>query len=142
MTITYNWGLWSKWLKLDGINLSDIPSCSGAYVIATRKPIPRVVEIDSDGFLDIGESDHLRDRISSFIRCAKNPTSYGHMAGVRFAFLGFSSSFPFTSLWVRWISSKDKHEAYSIEGELLKQYVQIHKELPPLNYKYNWSKHE
>lgn len=142
MNVAYNWEPWSDWIKLDILDLVSVPNGSGAYVIAIRKPIHRVVGTDPDGFLDIGESDHLRNRISSFIRCAKNPDSYGHMAGVRFAFLGFADAFPFPSLWIRWTSSKDKQGAYSTEGELLKQYVSIHKELPPLNYKYNWSRHE
>lgn len=138
----YNWEFWSDWVKLDGIDLSKIPDSPGAYVIASRVPIHRVIGIDFDGFLNVGESENLRRRIYSFIRCAINPHSSGHMAGVRFAFLGFSDSFLFSSLWVRWVLSQNKQGAYSTEGELLKHYVRIHKELPPLNYKYNWSKHE
>lgn len=141
MALSYNWEGWTDWVKLEGLDLKSVKNEPGTYVIATRQEITRVVGKDADGLLDVGESENLRDRLNSFIRCAKNPDSCGHMAGVRFAFLGFSESFPFDSLWVRWFIAKDKNAAYTAEGGILKTYVTLHKELPPLNYKYNWSNH-
>ena len=135
------WEGWSDWAKLAELTLEAIENAPGTYAIATREEIARVVGKDPDGILDVGESEYLRDRLRAFIRCAQDPDAYGHMAGVRFAFLGFSGIFPFDSLWVRWRLTKNKAEAYAMEGRLLSAYVNLHKELPPLNYKYNWSNH-
>lgn len=142
MPINIEWQDWSEWTKLAELNLESVPNAPGAYVIATRSDIRRVVGTDPDGILDVGETKYLNDRISSFISCAIDPNTYGHMAGVRFTLLGFGEIFPYNTLWIRYIKLKTKELAYSVEGEILKQYVGEHKELPPLNYKYNWSKHE
>jgi len=42
-------------------------------------------------------------------------------------------------LLVDWHEVADKDEAYEWEGWLLRTYFQIFGELPPLNYKFNWS---
>lgn len=102
------------------------------------RPIHRVVGIDEDGILDIGESGRLRGRLRSFLKCAATRGTAGHMAGWRYAYLRFARHFPLTELEVRWRHFPTKAEAYNEEGRLLAAYVAAHFELPPLNYKFNW----
>ena len=130
---------WIEWLKVNTLKSSDIPAGPGAYMVATRSPLNRAVGTDSDGILDIGESNYLRGRIMSFIGCATDKRKEGHMAGWRYFNFDFDALFPFESLWIRWTTAMTKEEAYKVEGELLHGYIDIHKELPPLNYQFNWT---
>lgn len=61
------------------------------------------------------------------------------MAGWRYAFFRFDRHFPLSSLRVRWSETSSKHTANALEGRLLLTYVLLYGELPPLNYKFNWS---
>jgi hypothetical protein len=61
------------------------------------------------------------------------------MAGWRYRFLGLHQQFPAPSLRVRWIRTTSKPAAYRAEARVLVDYVRIHHELPPLNYKFNWA---
>jgi len=135
----HDWSQWSDWIKLDVIQLPLIRGKRGAYVIATRSPLSRAGGTDVNGVLRVGESGNLGDRIESFIRCARGAYSSGHMAGVRFFRLRYSESFPVEALWVRWVNISSEGSPYAIEGAFLKNYSRAFKELPPLNYKYNWS---
>jgi hypothetical protein len=130
---------WIDWLQLCALKSSDIPTEPGAYLVATRSPLNRAAGTDSDGVIDIGESNHLRSRIMSFIGCATGKRKEGHMAGWRYFNFDFDTIFPFDSLWIRWTTVKTKEDAYKVEGELLHSYIDIYKELPPLNYKFNWT---
>jgi hypothetical protein len=137
--LDYNWAYWTEWTPLDKLDFSTVPSGPGVYVIATDRPIHRVVETDNSGFLDIGEAESLRSRIKAFYRCVTEDKDAGHMAGWRFMRFQFKRQFPVGSLHVRWRSTANKEEAYKEEGRLLHAYLQQHCELPPLNYKFNWS---
>jgi len=142
MPLIFDWTTWSEWIPLTELDLGTIPNKPGTYVVATRTPITRVLGSDPEGFLDVGESSTLRKRIASFLTCAQNPNAYGHMAGIRFALMRFGELFPVSTLWIRYAVLETKELAYAAEGALLKHYTQEHRELPPLNYKYNWSAHE
>jgi len=136
--LDFDWTDWTDWTPLIGLVFSNVPWTPGAYVIATDRPVNRAIDTDEEGFLDVGESDSLRSRLQSFVRCASNRGKEGHMAGWRYAFFHFNQSFPLSTLRVRWVSRETKAEAYRAEGRLLLAYLRRHAELPPLNYKFNW----
>lgn len=134
-----NWQGWEpEWLKLTE-HYKSAPAAPGAYIICADRSIARVVGIDENGILTIGESTNIRSRLSSFVRCATFPKATGHMAGWRFSKSLFEREFPLDSLWVSWYPTNDKPAAYAKEGQMLGLYLAEHYELPPLNYKFNWS---
>jgi len=61
------------------------------------------------------------------------------MAGWRFTFFHFERYFRHKTIRVRWTNATNKETAYFKEGKLLYAYLGRHCELPPLNYKFNWS---
>lgn len=138
----FDWTGWSDWVALETLDLKSVPDTPGAYVIATDKPINRAIGTDENGFLDVGESNGLKKRLSSFKRCAFQRDVTGHMAGWRYAFFNFKKHFSHTSLRVRWFSTKSKEKAYAVERKLMVEYLKAHCELPPLNYKFNWDEFE
>ena len=135
----FNWSGWTDWKILKDLDLSSIPKKPGAYIIGAHRAINRASGTDENGILDIGESDDLKVRITSFKQCSNGSRQKGHMAGWRFRNFNFSDVFPHEKLWVRWKECNSKEEAYILEGELLQTYISQHYELPPLNYKFNWS---
>lgn len=137
-----NWQGWEpEWLKLTE-HYRSAPTTPGAYLICADRDINRAVGVDEHGILTIGESENLRRRLSAFVRCAKTPAAAGHMAGWRFNYASFEKVFPLESLWVSWYPTANKALAYAKEGEMLGLYLAEHYELPPLNYKFNWSELE
>ncbi len=132
-----DWKEWTEWEPLHSC-ISNLPTGPGAYMIAAKKPINRAVGKDVEGILDIGESKTLRARVRSFIACARGAQQSGHMAGWRYKKYDFESNFPFNTLFISWHAATTKPEAYALEGHMLKEYIEQHKELPPLNYKFNW----
>jgi hypothetical protein len=137
-----DWSLWTGWYPLGELDWSLVPNGPGAYVIAASQPINRAVNTDPEGYLDIGESGSLANRLWSFQRCITQRGTTGHMAGWRFAFFRFERQFPHAELRVRWRATGDKQEAYAAEGQVLLGYLRRHGELPPLNYKFNWQMFE
>lgn len=134
-----SWKGWEpEWLKLTE-HFKEAPASAGAYMISADRAIHRAVGVDEQGILTIGESDNLRRRLSAFIRCARIEGAAGHMAGWRFNFAKFEKQFPLDTLWVSWFPTADKAAAYSKEGQMLALYLAQHYELPPLNYKFNWT---
>jgi hypothetical protein len=138
----FDWTGWTEWVPLIGLDLSMVPCGPGAYVIATDRPINRAVGVDQEGFLDVGESGKLRDRLWGFRECVTDRGAERHSAGWRFAFFRFERHFPVASLRLRWVSEESKALAYRAEGRLLLAYLLRHGELPPLNYKFNWQAFE
>ena len=132
-----NWKEWTDWQPLHSC-LSSLPTGPGAYMIAAKKSIHRAVGKDIEGILDIGESKTLRARVRSFISCASGAQQSGHMAGWRYNKYDFESNFPLSTLYISWHAAATKLEAYALEGHMLREYIEQHKELPPLNYKFNW----
>jgi hypothetical protein len=137
-----DWALWTDWTALGTLDWSLVPKAPGAYIIAASQSISRAVGTDSDGYLDVGESQNLANRLWSFHQCATRPGTTGHMAGWRFAFFRFGQRFPYGMLRVRWRATATKQEAYAAEGQVLLGYLRRHCELPPLNYKFNWKMFE
>lgn len=133
------------WAPLTERTIGAIPRQPGAYRIRVvtddgrAHVIRRCFGDDAEGIIDIGESKNLRVRLSSLLRCMRDVERGGHMAGWRYAFLGMQALFPIERLQVWFEVSGSKDEAYAREGELLAAYVRRHYELPPLNYKFNWS---
>jgi hypothetical protein len=138
----FDWSGWTDWSPLAGLALDAVPEGPGAYVIATDQPINRAVGTDPAGFLDVGESGALRNRLWGFRQCVTVRGEEWHSAGWRFAFFRFDRHFPVASLRVRWIPTASKEEAYKVEGRVLLAYLMRHGELPPLNYKFNWKPFE
>ncbi|MEM1114339.1 MAG: hypothetical protein AAGI11_20675 [Pseudomonadota bacterium] len=120
-------------------DLEVVPKVPGAYVIYNSKPIARFCGIDQRGVLDIGEAGNLQDRLRKFLACANGRRLKGHSAGARFRTLELDRVVSIDSLKIEIHESGSKTAAYKREGELLGNYLKEHKELPPLNYKYNRS---
>lgn len=76
---------WSKWHQLDESVAELMGTGPGAYEIAAKDSITRAVGIDSDGILDIGESENLTRRVKAFVSCAQKRDVTGHAAGCRYA---------------------------------------------------------
>lgn len=135
-----NWDGWTDWLPLVH-SIPQAPATPGAYMIAARRALNRAVGRDVEGILGIGESDNLNRRLRDFLGCARGTKAAGHMAGYRYNLFGYSRVFPLESLWICWCGVGNKDEAYALEGKMLSEYLAQHYELPPLNYKFNWSEH-
>ncbi|MEM6394443.1 MAG: hypothetical protein AAF797_16880 [Planctomycetota bacterium] len=135
----FSWSGWTPWEKLSAIDVSTLNPGPGNYVIAAARPLARAHGIDRYGLLTIGESSGLQQRIRDFIRCATREGQEGHIAGWRYNYFGFDSVFPFKSLLIRWQAAESKAEANKIEAQTMRSYLDDHFELPPLNYKFNWS---
>ena len=130
----------SRWIPLTYDETKRAPATPGVYQIRCRgKAIPRMLGVDEEGILTIGESVSIQRRLGLFLYSAEGKKG-GHAAGWRFNFLQLvNKGFPIDSLEFRWAHAPDKKAAYSMEGCLLADYLGRFGELPPLNYKANWS---
>ncbi|SRR5712692_1567911 len=134
---------WSRWHELQSCHDAKIPSGFGAYCIATTRKIVRANgTTDPDGILHVGESKYLRNRILAFLSCARDPRVGTHSAGWHYTHFGLNEVFPIETLRVRWVKAHSKNEAYELEGRFLGDYINFYHELPPLNFKFNWSRWE
>ncbi len=136
---------WSDWKDLTTAAIDAVPASCGAYQVRAvnekrrQRVIPRCFGEDPEGLLGIGESQNLRSRLNALLRCMSDREQAGHMAGWRYAFLEMGKIFPLELVQFRYRVVASKDAAYELEGELLHAYVGRHFELPPLNYKFNWS---
>jgi hypothetical protein len=140
-----DWRGWTGWTSLSlaqGLGFPNAPNKPGAYAVAADTPISRAVGSDEYGILTIGESDDLHRRMTLFASCALSYGTEGHEAGWRFSFLRFERYFSFAKLRIRWKATETKKQANELEGKMLLAYLSKHLELPPLNYKFNWSMFE
>ncbi|MFH0978973.1 MAG: hypothetical protein V1837_06775 [Candidatus Woesearchaeota archaeon] len=132
----------SEWLILDELEVKKVPSKPGAYKISVFKAdgtpirINRFLGVDPEGVIDIGESTDLHARLQNFKRNIEKGSG-GHMAGWRFHFLKLYEKFKILKFSFEVCATKE--QAYKKEYAMMKRYIDEHKELPPLNYKYNWS---
>ncbi len=139
----------SKWHRLTENTVKDSPEEPGVYLLARPKrqggtsagPIGRLLADDPWGILDIGEAICLRTRIGQLRDCCANRGLQGHMAGWRLGTLRLIRRLDLDpdDLLVAWSKVGSKKEAYEWEGWLLRNYFRVFGELPPLNYKFNWS---
>lgn len=135
---------WSPWATLSpSLKLRDRP---GAYVLglpAIRGPLGRLLAADPHGILDVGESERLASRIDVLRRCVTRAGERGHMAGWRLGSGGLLRNLKIEAADLRvsycYAKPATKDVAYRIEGTLLRTYYELFGELPPLNYKFNWS---
>lgn len=136
---------WSDWSPLDDTKIEDVPAKPGAYEFRAvdeknrTRTIRRCFGEDRNGVLGIGESNNLRTRLAALLRCMQDPEQAGHMAGWRYAYLKMEQIYPLGRIQFRFRTTCDKDAAYELEGTLLHEYVARHFEMPPLNYKFNWS---
>lgn len=134
---------WTSWEPLNDRTLQSLPDGPGAYVLGLPEGLPlgRLLASDPHRLLDVGEAQNLRKRIESLRRCAKKPGQSGHMAGWRLGGMGLLARLncEAEALRLSWCPARSKHEAYAHEGSLLNMYFDLFGELPPLNYKFNWS---
>jgi len=139
---------WTNWRSLSEVSVAAAPAAAGAYVLgipatrgSNRARIGRLLADDLNGVLDIGESGHLRKRLQDLHRCISTPGQVGHMAGWRLGSFGLLEKLrvSVSDLRVSWRSTQSKEDAYRVEGEMLRWYFDIFGELPPLNYKFNWT---
>lgn len=142
----FDWSGWDPWQPLTDSTVGALPSRPGAYVVrvlsedgTTPQPMRRCCGDDPLGILDIGESKDVRKRLTNLLTCMHDENRSGHMAGWRYAFLGMHKLFPTRRLEVRVKGAPSKKAAHGLEGDMLAVYVRRHFELPPLNYKMNWS---
>jgi hypothetical protein len=117
------------------------PYDGGAYVLSLAgrdAPIKlhRLLGVDAWAVLDIGESTSLGARIESLSKCASRARASGHMAGWRYAYLKLAEKLAPHTLLISWRSHAD---SYRLEAETMTAYLNAFGELPPLNYKANWS---
>ena len=126
-----DWSPWTTFLFIDAV----APIRPGCYVIGIQKPISRMVGIDDDGILAIGESDNLSRRLNQFYQTITGANS--HSAGRRFYSLQLQQYFPPADLRVRWQSTQSKHDALRLEAMTHLAYLHEHREMPPLNYSLN-----
>jgi len=142
----------NNWHILNYKNIDNIPEKPGVYILAQRcmslvskkleaKPINRFLNSDTHGLLDIGEAVNLKLRISQFLACVSKKDTEGHMAGWRLGSLNLLSKMGCTvnDLIFSYLPLASKGKAYEWEGILLNVYFDLFGELPPLNYKFNWS---
>lgn len=109
----------------------------GVYVLfskenGVRKPIPRLLEIDSEGKLYIGKADSFLDRVIMLKKSlSPDHISTGHECGVRWKIhKKIQERFPYESLHVALYPTDDPR---GLESTMLKKYEKQFGELPPLN---------
>ena len=131
---------WTDWYSVSEANEENyIEAKPGAYVIRGKnQKINRLFGVDPLGILDIGQSTNLKRRLKQFLNSAKYGKS-GHMAGWRYHTLKMKSVAPLKLLEVCWAYNSACEE---LECRLMERYIKAFNELPPLNYKYNWSNWE
>lgn len=126
--------IYSRWKPLRQKTFEKIPTEPGMYLIRCQcHQTNRLLGLDKEGVLDIGESSNIRKRIKQFLACASGKRKKGHSAGCRFANRRLSRYFPLDQLEIKWKDTGSKDAAKKLEGELLRNYEKIFGELPPLN---------
>lgn len=135
---------WCDWMPFSTSTFDAIRAQPGAYVLGLpdhRGPLGRLLGQDPHGLLDVGEAESLRDRLAALRRCATTRGQCGHMAGWRLGSMGLLARLDLRpeDLRLSVCYAGSKVEAYAIEGAILRDYYDLFGELPPLNYKFNWS---
>ncbi len=138
---------WNDWQPFSAKTIKGIVDQAGAYVLglpAKRTPLGRLLGRDVHGILDVGEATHLRKRLDTLHKCASAKGATGHMAGWRLGSMALLGELgvKVDSLRISVCYSTSKEEAYRVEGAILRNYFRLFGELPPLNYKFNWSSWE
>jgi len=134
---------WTDWHAFSPSTLALVSATPGAYVLGLPAGVPlgRLLRADPHRLLDVGEASNLNKRLNTLWRCATTQGTPGHMAGWRLGSMQLLARLGCRAdeLRVSWCMAGTKSEAYSHEGALLRTYFDLFGELPPLNYKFNWS---
>lgn len=123
--------------ELNKVNLPKFPEKSGVYIINLYKinrplKIGRLLGIDKNGILMIGESKHLRKRLNQFLLAKQNGKTK-HSEGRRFHRYNLTEKLP--SGWKLKVGCRPCKNHKKEERRLLTEYRETFGELPPLNYK-------
>lgn len=136
------WTGWSQWLPLTKEGIENAPRDAGAYMLRVRQgqsgPIPalsRLLGRDPNAILDIGQSGVIRVRLLQLLACTADDNARGHMAGWRYRYLKLHERLPGR---LEFCFVTDTKPA-KMEARLMTEYLNEFGELPPLNYKFNWS---
>ena len=120
-------------------NFKDVPKEPGVYRLiwvadGAEKPesINRVLNIDKEGVLYIGQSSNLSARFKSMVK-SFSTNQKGHVAARRYNSIEkLTKKIPKNEIWFQY----EQYEVNTIkaeEKELLKKYVNTFGEAPPLN---------
>lgn len=135
---------WSKWQDIWWIDdFADLYKWPGVYKIRLidyqGQPvrIGRLLGVDTDGLLAIGESVNVARRIREFYR-AYEGQSFRHYVAERMFLIRFKTAFGkkiFKDCKIQFtcMRLKDKAEVKKYEERFLKSYFKTFGELPPLN---------
>lgn len=136
------WEKWSSWLPLTREGIKNAPWNAGAYLLRVRQgekgrvpALPRLLGRDPNAILDIGQSGVIRMRLLRFLACSADNDARGHMAGWRYRYLKLHERLP-GRLEFCFVTGVDP---VKMEARLMTEYLNQFGELPPLNYKFNWS---
>ena len=148
---------WNKWQDISlAKNLAgELRKIPGVYKIrlsdSAGQPIPigRLLGIDKEGVLAIGESTNLARRIKEFYKAYTAERFGRHSVGDRLflvlmcQYSRFKTNYQNNSrLQLQVTKLSSKADAQAEEERLLKKYFKMHGELPPLNSnmpdKNNW----
>jgi hypothetical protein len=139
---------WSKWQDISSaknlaLQLAKVP---GVYRIrlsnSSGRPIPigRLLRIDKNGLLAIGESANLARRIKEFYQAYTAEKFGHHSVGDRLFLVLMCQYSRFktnhqnnSGLQLQVMKLSSKADAQAEEEKLLKIYFKVHGELPPLN---------
>ena len=130
---------WSEW-----INIGQNASYKGCGVYKIRLAdtkgspieIPRFLDKDKDGILQIGNSEDIGRRIKYF-RGAMEGKRYAHVEGQRLSFIkrytSFMERYKDCKLQYSFKRLQNESEVQKEEERLLKCYFKKYGEVPPLN---------
>ena len=95
-------------------------------------PIRRALGVDTDGILDIGESNNLRKRLREFWGCARGKY-YPHSAGIEYRKWKLDQHWPLEQLHFDFIHVREKADAEKLELRMIDNYRKQFYDRPPLN---------
>ena len=128
--------VWSQWIALGTLNLSDVRSAAGVYEMrwaVNGKPqsIDRANGVDRSGLLYIGKATNLKHRLRALYRGIVHKR-LTHTAAYTYIWDGFDKKFKPQQIEVRWaVVSEEEIDDY--EFALLGDYIQAYLDTPPLN---------
>jgi hypothetical protein len=133
---------WSEWFSIEDLDKIAIPSESGVYEIrwalkGVPQPISRANGTDCSGFLYIGKSQNLKNRLRRFrngIRtAAKGHANRNiHSRALTYSYFDFTRKYRPEQLQGRY-ARLPKAKIDCAEGKLILSYVRTYLDKPPLN---------
>ncbi len=138
--VSHEWlAEWSEWTDMNQI--PNYEGC-GVYKIRLASPegfhveIPRFVDTDKDGILQICYSENIRRGIYRFL-CATEGGRYTHAEGKRWQLLkkytNLEEGYKYCKMQYSFKKQANRREARVEQERLLKCYVKQYGEVPPNN---------